>query len=114
MAKRLKKGRDAGGFAIEEEGREKMRKKKESKENTIGTIYTHLQNPLISKKRQHWEQTSHWLNLKGERKEGTKKGKGRKGGQKRNRVKHYYKGKYGSPVCLDRGVPPKVSLLNTV
>ena len=79
-------------------------------------IYTHLQNPLIPKKMQCWEQTLHWLDLKRERKERTQKGgkKGRGGGrQKRNRVKHYDKEKQGSPICLDRDAPPKVSVLNT-
>ena len=72
MAKWLKEGRDAGGFAIEEEGKKKgCRERKEEKGNTVGTIYTHLLNFLIPRKRQHWEQTSHWLDLKGERKEET-------------------------------------------
>ena len=83
----------------------------------MGTIYTHLLNFLIPRKRQHWEQTSHWLELKGERKEETQKkgGRGEKRGTKKEiEMKDYFKGKYGSPVCLDKDVPPKVSLLDNV
>ena len=73
MAKWLKEGRDAGGFAIKK--REGRREGKKGKGNTVGAARTHLLSFLILKKRQHWEQTSHWLDLKGERKEGTPKKK---------------------------------------
>ena len=91
MAKRLKEDRDAGGFAMEEEEKKRgVGKERKKKGNTVGTIYTHPLNFLIPKKRQHWEKTSHWLYLKGERKEETQKKKGegeKKGEQKRNRDK---------------------------
>ena len=74
MAKWLKEGIDAGGFAIikKEKGEGKERKEKG---NTVGATRTHLLNFLILRKRQHWEQTSHWFDLKGERKGGTQKKK---------------------------------------
>ena len=72
MAKRLKEGRDAGGFTMEEKG---CRERKKEKGNTVGTTYTYLLSFLIPRRRQHWEQTSHWLDLKGERKEDTQKKK---------------------------------------
>ena len=77
MAKWLKEGIDVGGFAIkkggggEREGRKE--KKKGRKGNTMGAACTHLLSFLILKKRQHWEQISHWFDLKGKRKGGTQK-----------------------------------------
>ena len=41
----------------------------------MGAPRTHLLSFLILRKRQYWKQTSHWLDLKGERKEGTQKKK---------------------------------------
>ena len=59
-----------------EEGKEKrVGKERKKKGNTLEAARTHLLNFLIPRKRQHWEQTSHWLDLKGERKEGTQKKK---------------------------------------
>lgn len=58
MAKWLKEGIDAGGFAIKKGGG------KEKKRNTMGAACTHLLSSLILKKRQHWEQISHWFDLK--------------------------------------------------
>ena len=65
MAKWLKEGIDAGGFAIY------IKKKKGGKEKGKhdGAACTHLLSSLILKKRQHWERVSHWFDLKG--KEGT-------------------------------------------
>ena len=64
-----------------EEGKEKrVGKERKKKGNTLEAARTHLLNFLIRRKRQHWEQTSHWLDLKGERKEGTQKK-----GEKKNR-----------------------------
>ena len=70
---------------------------------------THLLSFLIPRKRQQREQTSHWLDLKGERKEETQKKK-----KKKIEIKRYFKGKYGSPVCLDKGVSPRVPLSDNV
>ena len=54
MAKRLKEGRDARGFAIEEESGEKgVGEERKKKETQWEQFYTHLQNSLIPKKRQH-------------------------------------------------------------
>ena len=78
----------------------------------MGTIYTHLLSFLIPRRRQHWEQTTHWLDLKVEREEETQKKK--KGEQREIEMKHYFKGKYGSLVYLDKCVPLKVSLLDNV
>ena len=74
----------------EEEKKRGVGKERKKKGNTVGTIYTHPLNFLIPKKRQHWEQTSHWLDLKGERKEETQKkkgGRGEKRGTKKSRDK---------------------------
>ena len=57
-------------FFKKEKGEGKERKEKG---NTVGATCTHLLNFLILRKRQHWEQTSHWFDLKGERKEETQK-----------------------------------------
>ena len=95
-----------------EEGKDKgVGKERKKKGNKVGTIHTNLLSFQILSRRQHWEQTSHWLNLKGERKEETKK---KKGEQIEIETKHYFKGKYGSPICLDKCVPLKVSLLDNV
>ena len=59
-------------FFLKREGR---REGKKGKRNTVGAARTHLLSFLILKKRQHCEQTSHWFDLKGERKEGTQKKK---------------------------------------
>ena len=59
--------------------RKGCRERKEEKGNTMGTIYTHLLNFLMLRRRQHWEQTSHWLDLKGERKEEIQKKRGGRG-----------------------------------
>ena len=67
MAKWLKEGIDAGGFAIYK------KKGGGRKGNTMGAACTHLLSFLILKKRQHWEWISHWFDLKGEEKGGTKK-----------------------------------------
>ena len=77
MAKWLKEGRDAGGFAIKKKKkkREGRREGKKRKGNTMGAACTHLLSFLILKKRQHWEWISHWFDLKGERKGGTQKKK---------------------------------------
>ena len=96
MAKWLKEGIDAGGFAI--------KKKKGRKGNTVGVACTHLLNFLILKKKQHWERISHWFDLKG-------KGKG--GTQEKLEKKMEYSAiprKQGLPVCLDKGVSPKAPL----
>ena len=45
-------------------------------------IYTYLQNLLIPKKRQRWEQISHWFDLQGEREEGNSKKKKKEGEKK--------------------------------
>ena len=90
--------------------RKEGRERKKEKGNTVGTIYTHLPSFLIPRRRQHWEQTSYWLDLKGERKEETQKNEE----QREIEMKHYFKGKYGSPVCLDKCVSPKVSLTDNV
>ena len=98
MAKWLKEGIDAGGFAI-------YKKKGEGRKgNTMGVACTHLLSFLILKKRQHWERISHWFDLKG-------KGKG--GTQEKLEKKVEYNAiprKQGLPVCLDKGVSPKAPL----
>jgi len=66
---------------------------------------THLLNFLILKKKQHWEQISHWFDLKGKGKAGTQK--------KKLEKKEEYDAiprKQGLPVCLDKGVSPKEPL----
>ena len=74
MAKWLKEGIDAGGFAIKKKKKEKgEEKERKEKRNTIGAARTHLLSFLILKKRQHWERISHWFDLKGEGKRGTQK-----------------------------------------
>ena len=73
MAKWLKEGIDAGGFAIKKREREGRREEKRRKGNTMGAARTHLLSFLILKKRQHWERISHWFDLKREEKGGTKK-----------------------------------------
>ena len=79
MAKWLKEGIDAGGFAIiKKKRREGRREGNKGKENTMGAAHTHLLSFLILKKRQHWERISHWFDLKGERKGGTQKKKKKK------------------------------------
>ena len=77
----------------------------------MGAARIHLLSFLILRKRQHWEQTSHWLDLKGERKEGTQK---KKKTGKENRDATLFQGKHGSPVCLDKGVSPKAPLPDNV
>ena len=62
--------------------RKEGRERKKEKGNTVETAPTHLLSFLIPRRRQHWERTSHWLDLKGERKEETQK---KKGGEKKNR-----------------------------
>ena len=62
--------------------RKEGRERKKEKGNIVETIRTHLLSFLIPRRRQHWEQTSHWLDLKGERKEETQK---KKNGEKKNR-----------------------------
>ena len=42
------------------------------------------------------------------------KKKKKRGEQREIEMKHYFKGKYGSPVCLNKDVPPKVSLPDNV
>ena len=49
------------------------------KGNTVRVINTHLQSPLILKKKQHQWQISHWLGLKGKKK---REKELRKGGEK--------------------------------
>ena len=72
MAKWLKEGIDAGGFAMYIKKRGGG-----SKGNTMGAACTHLLSFLILKKRQHWERISHWFDLKGKRKGGTQKKTGK-------------------------------------
>ena len=117
MAKRLKEGRDAGGFAIEEEGGGKCVEKERKKKRKHSRNNLHSPSEFSDSKEEATlvtDLTLAWPKRKKERRNSKKKGKGKKGEQKRNRDKYYYKEKYGSPVCLDRGVPPKVSLLNNV
>ena len=86
MAKWLKEGIDAGGFAIKEKEREGRREEKKSKGNTMGAARTHLLSFLILKKRQHWKRISHWFDLKGERKGGTQKKKKKKKLEKKIKI----------------------------
>ena len=102
MAKWLKEGKDAGGFAIKKGGRER----KKEKGNTVEAARTHLLSFLIPRKRQHWEQTSHWLDLKGERKERTQK---KKNGKRKIEMKRYFKGNMAHlfiwiKVCLPKSL----------
>ena len=55
--------------------REGRMEEKKGKGNTVGVARTHLLSFLILKKRQHWEQISHWFDLRGEGKGGTQKKK---------------------------------------
>ena len=64
----------ASPFFLKKKG-ERRREGKKGKGNTMGAARTHLLSFLILKKRQHWEQTFHRFDLKGERKEGTQKKK---------------------------------------
>ena len=83
MAKWLKEGIDAGGFAIKKEEKEKGEGKEiKEKENTMGASRTHLLNFLILKKRQHWEWISHWFDLKRRRKKRNSKKKKKTGKKK--------------------------------
>ena len=68
--------------------RKEGRERKKEKGNTVEAARTHLLSFLIPRKRQHWEQTSHWLDLKGERKEGTQK---KKKGKEKIEMKCYFK-----------------------
>ena len=75
MAKWLKEGIDAGGFAIKKKKREGRREGHKGKGNTMGATRTHLLSFLILKKRQHWERISHWFDLKRRRKKRNSKKK---------------------------------------
>ena len=102
MAKWLKEGRNAGGFAIKKKIKgERRREGKKGKGNTVEATRTHLLNFLILRKRQHWEQTFHWLDLKGERKEGTKKKSG-----KENRDVTLFQGNMAHPFVWIKECPP--------
>ena len=58
--------------------RKEARERKKEKGNTVEAARTHLLSFLIPRKRQHWEQTSHWFYLKVQRKEVTQKTKNKK------------------------------------
>ena len=107
MAKRKKRCR---GLRHGRRKRKEGRERKKEKGNTVETARTHLLSFLILRRKQHWEQASHWLDLKGERKEETQK----KNEKRKIEMKRYFKGKYGSPACLDKGVSPKVPLPDNV
>jgi len=80
------------------------KKRKEEKGNTMGVACTHLLSFLILKKRQHWDQISHWFDLKG--KGGTQEKKNLEKKEEYNAIPR----KQGLPVCLDKGVSPKAPL----